>query len=367
MCGIAGWFITDPSMVTPDGLWSLSRCLLVGIQSRGRNATGYAYVKENGYTNFAKSPIEAKEFIKVPGHLLFEQQKEMPMNMLLHARFATQGEPSNNQNNHPLYSKISGLCMIHNGWFVNDAEVKEQFSLKPDAEVDSEVYLRLIEKFYIEGDVKSIEVAIKEATKCLYGNIACAMIQGGKPNIMYLWRDRGDLVVIQTEFGYVFASTMNILVNAIGCLSTFNLASWKLFHVPQSTLVKFEINHKPKLCKLVPIELENAQYSEYVITQTVDGEEKLRRKPKGSPITYYYGNTTTPHYDISHFNGYNSNKGYFVSGTPDSKSQQENSGTPKTADKTIIERPKNHHFKCQCNLCTEWWKWNLQTGELTAY
>jgi glucosamine 6-phosphate synthetase-like amidotransferase/phosphosugar isomerase protein len=348
-------------MVSAQGLWSLSRCLLTGIQSRGRDAAGYAYIRADGNTNFAKSPVEARDFIKIPGHLLHEVPKQMPTNMLLHARYATVGAPSNNKNNHPLYSKVSGLCMIHNGWFVNDSEVKEQFSLKSDAEVDTEIYLRLIEKFYIEGDVKSIETAIKEATKCVYGSIACGMIQGGKPNVMWLWRDLGDLYVIKTEWGYVFASTNAILFNAIGCLSTFDLARYERFHIPQSTLVKLELGKKPKFIALEPVEWNGSKHSSEVYTTTINGEEKLRRikKSSGGTTTYYYGNYANFN-NGTNFGGYHTNKGLCLPGVSTTEPGETNGGTQKATDQTKPQRPKTHHIQCQCRTCAEWWEWQIE-------
>jgi len=338
-------------MVSSQGLWSLSRCLLVGIQSRGRDAAGYAYVTSDGRTNFAKAAVESKDFIKIPGHLLFEAPPAMPTNMLLHARYATQGEPKNNKNNHPLYSKISGLCMIHNGWFVNDAEVREQFSLRPDAEVDTETYLRLIEKFYIEGDVKSIETAIREATKCVFGNVVCGMIQGGKPNIMYLWRDRGDLAALKTEWGYVFASTMSILINAIGCLSAFDLAYYERFQVPSNSLVKFELGKKPKMITLSPIDFTNNKYSSKVSLVTINGEEKVHRVRQ--PTIYYYGGDYADY--KTYFNGYEKDKRSFLPNVSPEKSGESNYRTKETTNTSVIKRPQTHHFECRCTDCTKWW------------
>jgi len=363
MCGIAGWQITNPTMVSAQGLWSLSRCLLSGIQSRGSDAAGYAYVKENGNTNFAKSPVAARDFLKIPGHLLYELPKEMPSNLLLHARYATQGEPTNNKNNHPLYSKTSGLCMVHNGWLMNDEDLKEQFSLKPDAEVDTEIYLRLIEKFYIEGDVKSIETAIKEATKCVYGAIACGMVQGGKHGVMWLWRDRGDLFAVQTEWGYVFASTKSILVNAIGCLSMRDLVSWKRFDIPPSTLVKFELGKKPKMSQLETIDWQGNRFANDVFTTTIDGEEKIRRVKRGSGraiTTYYYGNTTQKDFrDWNNFRGYHTNKGLYLPGVSTPEAGETDNTAEDKSDTTKPQRPQNHHIQCCCKTCLEWWEWQV--------
>ena len=151
MCGIAGYIRTTGHLSSPTRLQQLARSLLLGIETRGHDATGYGYV-ESGSDKavcVTKAPIKASEFLAIDGHLLAKRKlKKMPTNLLLHTRSATQGKPENNSNNHPVYSKASGLCLIHNGWAINDEEVKKNFKLDTDAQVDTEVYLKLIEHFY---------------------------------------------------------------------------------------------------------------------------------------------------------------------------------------------------------------------------
>lgn len=215
MCGIAGYIVTNGGTVRKRKLKLLAQSLLLGISERGKEAAGYAYVHpQTGFVRIAKEGVSPIDFVKIPGHLLSTgDHQDMPRAMILHARFPTQGSVRNNENNHPLYSKGSGLCMVHNGWFTNEAEVAKAENIEQDGEVDSEVYLKLIER-YAQGCL--MDTAIEKATQQLDGTSACAMIQAKKPNQLWLWRDNfGSLSVAETEFGFVFASTPGILYAAL--------------------------------------------------------------------------------------------------------------------------------------------------------
>jgi len=231
--------VARPHRVRPEAIQQLARNLLDGIESRGRDATGYAYVSlRDGCVYLAKAPVNATEFLKLDGHILTRKGvKRMPRGMILHTRAATQGSPADNKNNHPIYSKASGLCMIHNGWISNDDDLVTTHKLKQDAEVDSEVYLKLIEKSYLKHPNKPVEDSIKLATSQVFGSIACAMIQGGRADTMWLWRDSGQLAVISTDWGWVFASTKNAALGAlINASSSFDTPQFELIIPAQGSL-----------------------------------------------------------------------------------------------------------------------------------
>ena len=216
-------------------LQRLARGLLFGIETRGRDATGYAYVSvKDGYVSLCKAPVKATDFLELKGHLLTKPKiNRMPRCMILHTRAATQGKPSNNLNNHPIYSKASGLCMIHNGWISNDDVLASELKLKRDAEVDSEIYLKLIEHQYLRELDKPMQVHVQAATSQVYGSLACAMIQGGHPDKLWVWRDSGSLAIVQTDWGWAFASTHQALLGAlIYTSSSFDGSNFKLFEPP---------------------------------------------------------------------------------------------------------------------------------------
>ena len=238
MCGIAGYIVTNDGVVRKRKLKTLATSLLLGIAERGKEAAGYAYVHpQSGFVRIAKEGVSAVDFVKIPGHLLSTgSHLNMPRAMILHARFATQGSPTKNGNNHPLYTKASGLCMVHNGWFTNEDEVAKEMNIDRDCEVDSEVYLKLIEH-YVRSAL--MDTAIEKATQKLSGTSACAMIQAKKVNEVWLWRDNfGSLALAKTDFGYVFASTTDTLYRSLlGSLSAFDNTSLELIPLAKGEMV----------------------------------------------------------------------------------------------------------------------------------
>lgn len=293
MCGIAGYFVSKDQEPSPLALHKLSQFLLEGIQSRGRDASGYAFVSAvDKHVKLAKAPVNATTFLSLPGHLLSKERvvKSMPQSMILHARAATKGDPVNNWNNHPVYSKASGLCLIHNGWLINDDDLVEEFKLRPDAQVDTETYLRLVEQFYINGGQKSMEKAIVQATAVSYGAIACAMIQGGRKGVMWLWKDDGPISLAKVDWGWVFASTTDILVKAIcqmqGKSRAADTSFFKVAEVGKGTILRFAQGETVKQYSLAGVDWDKlpARYSGRV-TRFTNGSSTTIRRATRSNIT----------------------------------------------------------------------------------
>lgn len=213
MCGIAG--ILDVTRSDLDRV-TLARELLLQIERRGRHATGYAFIDETTRTTvIEKADLCASEFVQLAP--MFVDGLEIdPRAIILHTRYATQGSPSENMNNHPLYSKRTGMTLIHNGWLTNEREILAKYKLQKDADVDSETILRLIEHFLLKGN-RSINRAIKLAMRELKGVFACALISERYPNTLWLWRDNNPLhIVFDRKSGaLIFASTAELLRDAL--------------------------------------------------------------------------------------------------------------------------------------------------------
>lgn len=383
MCGISGYFVQKPERVRPEAIQLLAGNLLRGIENRGRDATGYAYVsrKDSKRATFVcKAPVAASDFLRIEGHLLTKKSvSAMPRAMLLHTRYATQGKPEDNRNNHPVISKESGLCLVHNGWFVDDDAVIEAFDLKKDAEVDTETYLRLIEKFYLQGETKTVESGIQQATRNVWGSIACAMIQGGRPGTMWLWRDQGALELAMTDWGFVFASTKSALLEALyGSCKSIDLSWHELLHVPRNTLITLKDGMiEPKVYRLEEADWNSApnNVSAKVITYKSNGETVVKRSRGG----------TRQHFDISdeeleeYYNGYGcglwqgyehdkqtvdhaagpyghaEHRGQFLPGFSRSGSPASNSGQASSSDSNGSKAAQigeaNHQPGCICKQC----------------
>lgn len=201
MCGIAGFHLKHEGDVKAhDGMELFASTLLSGIESRGRQATGFVAVTQKGSATIDKRPLNAKEFIKV--------RKRLPKGtrtFLGHTRLATQGSNENNANLHPV---IAGTCLAtHNGGIWNDDTLFDTHSLKRAAEVDTEIIPALIHKFGWEAADKALHE--------LRGSFAIAAIDLGHPGEVLLAKgDFSPLYWIETKQFVVWASTVSAIQDA---------------------------------------------------------------------------------------------------------------------------------------------------------
>ena len=131
MCGIGAFQIMggecDPRQV--------ARVLLRLLEVRGRDASGVAW-HDNGETYIQKAAIA--------GNVLARQLDEsVGTTGIVHTRWATQGSPKQEVNNHPI--DASGVVGVHNGHCSNDDElIRMCDGYKRKGEVDSEAIFALI-------------------------------------------------------------------------------------------------------------------------------------------------------------------------------------------------------------------------------
>lgn len=179
MCGIAGVYIKDPSVIgSHRGLEQFVDDLHLGIESRGRKAAGFVAVSADGSVKIDKAPLTASEFIK--------EREKLPENtriVLLHTRLDTKGTPKDSRNNHPVIHKTA--FTTHNGWIRNDDELFEKYEFDRVGEVDSEIIPALL--YAADFDVEKMKKAFDE----MEGPIACATIDP--------IRHPGKLILARTE------------------------------------------------------------------------------------------------------------------------------------------------------------------------
>lgn len=173
MCGIAGVHFKRLRAVEQKKIENITDLLLLGIESRGKDATGFVAVTNEGKeVVMDKQPVRASIFIQSRMEL-----PKRPRSILLHTRWATQGWPTNPDNNHPV--QYGDTFVTHNGHIDNDSELFKDYDMERFAQVDTEVIAAMIEKHGFD----KINLALKE----LDGGFAIATINPLKnPNELIL-------------------------------------------------------------------------------------------------------------------------------------------------------------------------------------
>lgn len=200
MCGIGGFSISkrDQGRINPD---ELAGALLMGLEARGRHATGQAWV-EGGHLRSRKAAVPASTWVKRGEH------HSTAFTRILHTRYATQGDPANPLNNHPI--RQGTVIGTHNGTldYGHDDDLFDLLKCERHGEVDSEAIFALL----AHG-----QMATADALELVRGRAAIAWFDSrDKRETLHVARLHGSpLAVGQTRGGsFIYASTMEILLEA---------------------------------------------------------------------------------------------------------------------------------------------------------
>lgn len=135
MCGIGAWQIVDRE-IDPA---KLATILLRRLSVRGRDAAGLAWHQGDGdkpETYINKADVSGAQF----GRFIDKQTGETG---ICHTRWATQGDPAYNVNNHPI--DVEGIVGVHNGHVSNDDQLIAMCKgYKRKGKVDSEAAFAMI-------------------------------------------------------------------------------------------------------------------------------------------------------------------------------------------------------------------------------
>jgi len=201
MCGIAGFCFTQNEKIDAQ---LLSECLLNQIVERGEHATGAAWVFKDGNKKasiaVSKAPVPAWEFEPYLAEMPTDTRRA-----ILHTRYATQGSPQDNLNNHPI---VSGRVVgVHNGHLANDNAIFDTLRCERYGEVDSEAAFALL---------ANTVHAPNKVLKSLKGRAALAWFDAKDKRDLHLARvtDSPLAIGVTPKGSLVFASTIPLLVNA---------------------------------------------------------------------------------------------------------------------------------------------------------
>lgn len=202
MCGIMGYVRTkNGGGATAAKRQEMLEALLLGIESRGPHATGIGMMSDQ-ITLYGKAPVRAKYFLM--GEAWEKAMSLRPRLLIGHARWATNGSPKVNSNNHPHVSKNHHWMIVHNGIIRDKVE-----GVETTTECDSEVVLRLLESHGVQETVKIMN-GFKSSSYAI-------LALDTRTKTLYAWRNSSPCVVAdlsEQAGGIVFCSTKDILIEA---------------------------------------------------------------------------------------------------------------------------------------------------------
>lgn len=184
MCGIVGYL--------GDG--NTYEVLIKGLhrlEYRGYDSAGIALVDPKGKLHLYKAKGKVANL-----ESLCEGKNLEAKAGIAHTRWATHGEPSDN-NAHPHYSEDGNLALVHNGTIENYKVLKDaliKHGCKFHSETDTEVLVKLIEYVRLSNNCSLVE-AVQEALKQVEGAYAIAVVEKDNPDTIIAARQSSPLVI----------------------------------------------------------------------------------------------------------------------------------------------------------------------------
>lgn len=174
MCGVFGFVAKE------DGRMNLRLIQQIALDTerRGPHAFGFAWVDREGRLRHFKKEGRISDSL---GLLSLAADARV---LIGHCRWATQGNPEDNNNNHPF--ACDGGFLIHNGQVKNYDALLEEQDIWPTTDCDSEVIARLIE----QENGNHLTRCIKAVNFVEKGDLAIAAIWGRPPRVAIVRRGK---------------------------------------------------------------------------------------------------------------------------------------------------------------------------------
>lgn len=195
MCGIGGWFARAGVEWRPSREFICD--LIKGVENRGRDATGYGTLQDDGNLYVYKGPISAwkytQEFVK-------DEQHPIGRVGIIHTRGANVGSPDQNENNHPVAygDENRAVIVVHNGTVGNLDEAYDSLGVERVADVDSALFAAALGKL---GPLAGLEFMTKKS--CGAAAIAAIFDDGS----LVLARDSAPIWIASPREGVLIWSS----------------------------------------------------------------------------------------------------------------------------------------------------------------
>ena len=216
MCALFGW-LDYKGIVPYKILKKLTQALANAAEERGTDASGISYVRDGKITIYKRPK---------PAHKLRFNIPVDTKAVMGHTRMATQGDKSQNFNNHP-FSGAAGdtsFAFAHNGVLWNDKELRHDKKL-PDTHIRTDSYIAVQ---LIESQNKLDFDSLRYMAETVEGNFTFTVLD--QNNSLYIIKGSNPMCLLHFEsLGlYIYASTESIMKNALRKVGLYKFASEKI-------------------------------------------------------------------------------------------------------------------------------------------
>ena len=210
MCGIGALIRLNDNIEDKEMLRMVNRMLL-GLEHRGPHASGVTAIHKTNVVTF-KQPEPAHEFVRNEKFIKFMAKNIKASAFLVHARFATQGDPSINKNNHPLETR--DYVIIHNGTILDSTQKFVDRHLK---NVGNKLWDQGIETDSM-ALIKLAQIGGPDAASNAETNSGAFILYNKQTHELSIFRNANTLCVGYARHAGIlaFASTQDIMEQVIG-------------------------------------------------------------------------------------------------------------------------------------------------------
>ena len=231
MCALFGW-LDYKGIVPYKILKKLTQALANAAEERGTDASGISYVRDGKITIYKRPK---------PAHKLRFNVPVDTKAVMGHTRMATQGDKSQNFNNHP-FSGAAGdisFAFAHNGVLWNDRELRHDKKL-PDTHIRTDSYIAVQ---LLESQNKLDFDSLRYMAETVEGNFTFTVLD--QNNSLYIIKGSNPMCLLHFEsLGlYIYASTESIMKNALRKVGLYKFASEKI-EVVEGDILRIDRNGK---------------------------------------------------------------------------------------------------------------------------
>ena len=292
MCGIIGYIGNESAVpVIVEGLKKL--------EYRGYDSAGIAVYGKNGF-----GVIKQKGRLEALEKRLADHPLEGYMG-IGHTRWATHGEPSN-ENSHPHLGSQNKIAVVHNGIIENYKQIKERLTRKGisfSSQTDSEVIAQIAEYYaqkYSDDDLLDTVIRVSNA---LEGSYALGIMCIDCPDTLIAVKKDNPLIIGVSEHGNFIASDVPAVLKHTN--KVYYLEDKEIAVIRKESINFFNIDKEPvqKVLETVMWSFDSAEkggYPHFMLKEIME-QPRVLKDTIGSAINGGENKSVIDQLDITKF------------------------------------------------------------------